>query len=339
MGSRRHKSEKDKSIEMARTFFVQKPDDISQSYVQWAQANRDHPPILYNVPSLDAALIPPRPGWMTAVIARPGHNKSTFLMSRARAAAATAKEDEIVVVVSWEHQSEEIEAYVQSGSTLADYTATDLAWNRVPMDDIRASAVPRARLPLWVIAPSARHNGQRRPMMTLEIVHAAIESIVLDYGKKIILACFDYLQIIPSSRFRNDQTAAAGAAAQETKTLATNLGFPVYAAAQSGRQTDQRSPPIPMLGDVQHSSAIEQAVDAQIGLWVPIKTIDPNEQPLIAIAGKEYPVQFDLTIVRLLKQRFDAGYGTWPVRLDPKTLVMSECKHIATRLGESQSWT
>lgn len=304
----------------ASRFFVHNPGDLSQSYVRWAERLQTEPGIDYGC-ILDKHIIPLHPGDVMAVVARPGHGKTSFMayMTR-RVAQQIGDTDKVAVYVTWEQSVEEIEAYFQSAG---HYSSTDMAWGRVPMQDIKTRAVKRAGLPIWIFGESKRHEGVKRPLMTIDYVYAAIESMQEDYGKRPALLCLDYVQIMPVNKSQ-DKTAQVDEAIRQAKELAIRIGLPVIIGVQARRQVDDYRNPIPTMADAQWSSSIEQVADKQVALWRPIRTADPSERPTVNIGGVEYTNDEDLFIVRLLKQRFDAGYGAWAMRFRPESLQLCD---------------
>lgn len=312
--------------ETARTFFVHTPEDLSQSYVQYARRIQSEPGIQYGC-VLDKFIRPLRPGDVMAVVARPGHGKSSWMAYIARKTAldiaarskqngSTPHQEEAVVYVTWEQTVEEIEAFFQSGK---EYSSTDMAWGRVPIEKIERGAVKRGRLPVWMFGESKRHEGIRRPKMTIDYVYEAIEAMQEEYGVRPALMCMDYVQLMPLNETRRKQEQV-DEAINNAKQLAMRLGLPIIIGVQARRDVDAYKNPIPTLADAQWASAIEQVADIQLGLWRPIKTHDPVLDPKIKVGGAVFDNHEDLFVIRLLKQRFDAGYGTFAVRFRPQTL-------------------
>lgn len=309
-------------LDIARRFFLHKPDDVAQSYVQWADDLQREPGISFGTKVLDNKIIPLHPGDLMAVVARPGHGKSSFMAYMAKKTAldimTRGADDEVVVYLTWEQPVEEIEAFFQSGGK---YSSTDMAWGRVPMDTIRSGSVNRGKLPIWMIGNSIRHAGIKKPRMYLDYVYAAIETMYQEYGKRPKLLCLDYVQIIPVSTGgkRFEQVSEA---TNLTKELLMNHAVAGIVGVQAGRQVDSYQAKIPKMSDAQHSSEIEQRADKQLAVWRPIKDLDPLEYPTVDVAGVSYKNDEELLIVRNLKQRFDVGYGTYAMRFKPQTLDM-----------------
>lgn len=318
-------------IETARRFFLHSPADVAQSYVQWAQKLQEEPGITYGC-ILDKHIIPLHPGDMMAVVARPGHGKSSWMAYMARKAARDiirrGADDEVVVYVSWEQQVEEIEAFFQSGH---GYSSTDMAWGRVPMGTIIAGEIKRASLPIWMIGNSARHAHVKKPRMYADIIYEAIQALYYDYGKRPVLLLFDYIQIMPvtGNKAKMDEVSAA---AYQAKELFTSTGTPGIVGVQASRGVDQYADQIPKMSDAQWSSAIEQTADKQLGLWRPSRTHDPEKTPVISLNNRQYTNDENLFVIRLLKQRFDAGFGTWAVHFCPQTLELHDYETRAVNL-------
>ncbi len=307
--------------ETARRFFLHDPASLTRSYVDWARRLQSDPGITYGC-VLDKHVIPLHPGDLMAIVARPGHGKTSFMAYMARKTALDIvkrgmSEKECVVYVSWEQTVEEIDALFQSGG---DYSSSDMAWGRVPMDKIEQKAVKRVNLPVWSFGESKRHEGIARPRMTVDYVYESIEAMYEEFKIKPVLMCLDYVQIMPTDG--RDRTSQVHEAINEAKQLAVRMGLPIVIGVQAGRKVDDYHDPIPTMADAQWSSSIEQVADKQISLWRPSRTHDPEDKPTIDVGGHAYKNDESLLIIKLLKQRFDQGFGAWAVRFKPQTLEM-----------------
>ncbi len=306
--------------EALRRFFLHTPADVSQSYVHWAEQLQASPGITYGC-VLDRHVIPLHPGDFMAIVARPGHGKSSFMAYMAkREALAIQKrgkqDEECVVYISWEQSIEEIDAFFQSGK---DYSSSDLAWGRVPLETIKRKAIKRVHLPIWYVGNSHRHAAIKKPRLTIDNVYQVLEAMFYEYNIRPTLVCLDYMQIIPV-KFGVKRIDAVTEATFQTKELALNLGIPIVAGVQANRDVDDQKYPIPSLASAQWASAIEQTADKQIALWRPRKTHHPDEHPSIPIGGLDYDNDEGLLVIKLLKQRFEKGYGVWAVKFKPQTL-------------------
>ncbi|MEE9365755.1 MAG: DnaB-like helicase C-terminal domain-containing protein [Dehalococcoidales bacterium] len=306
----------------ASHFFLHTPAESSSRYVEWAERLSEDPGITFGC-VLDKYIIPLHPGDLMSVVARPGHGKSMFMAYLTRRVAnqivargATGKE--CAVYVSWEQPVEELEAYFQSG---ASYTSTDLAWGRVDLDTVRKGAIDRINLPVWMVGYSIRDSSVAKPPLTVDMVYNTIRSLRDEFGLSPALVCLDYLQIIPVHH-AGERTRQVSNATIEAKRLAMDVGCPIVAGVQAGRQVDKYASPIPALADGQHTSTIEQTADKQIALWRPIKTEEPGEG--VNVGGVTYDVVEELLVVRLLKQRLESGSGIWPIHFKPETLEVKD---------------
>jgi len=117
---------------MNDNLFLHPPAESTTRYVQWYEKLLNTPGIDYGC-VMDKRVIPLHRGDVMAVLARPGHGKSSFMAYMAKREAnkiidRKTEKDECVIYVSWEQPIEELEAFFQSG---ANYNSTDLAWGRV----------------------------------------------------------------------------------------------------------------------------------------------------------------------------------------------------------------
>jgi replicative DNA helicase len=320
------------SVPQQPTQWLFTPAETSAAYVQWAERLQRLPGITYGC-VLDKVLIPLHPGDLMAVVARPGHGKTAWMAYMAKRTAQDIKArgatDECVIYVSWEQSVEEVEALFQSGT---DYSSTDLAWGRVDIESVKRGAVHRPSVPVWLMGNSVIKPDARRPPMAVNVVYEQIRKLAEEFGIHPALICLDYLQIIPvyGAQERNAQVHEATVQAKE---LALSVGCPIIAGVQACRGVDARTDPMPALADAQWSSAIEQTADKQIAIFRPAKHWPPgtpqgvdHETVPVSISGSvhQFPVTQELMLVRLLKQRFDIGYGTFAVRFEPQTLTMSD---------------
>lgn len=310
---------------MTIDLFLHKPDSSATNYVRWAEWIKDAPAVDYGC-VLDKHIIPMHPGDLMAVVARPGHGKSSWMAYMAKRTADKIVErneaKKCVIYVSWEQSVEEIEAFFQSGKS---YSSTDLAWGRASMEDVKREAIKRANLPLWMIGYSIKDADKKRPPMTIDVVYDAIREMKYKYNYEPILICLDYLQIIPISR-RAKRLEQVTEATIQAKHLAMELGVPIVAGVQASRAADGRAVQIPTMSDAQWSSAIEQTADKQIALFRPIKVMEEGES--IMLKGRDYRVDDNLLVIKLLKQRFDSGAGIWPVSFKPQTLEIADYRVI-----------
>jgi len=305
---------------------IHSPADLAQMHVEYAERIKADPGIKFGVESVDRKVIPLRPGDVIAFCARPGHGKSSIAarMARmvARDIAARGKAgEEAVFFVTWEQTAEELMSYFAAGD---DYTTSDYAWGRVDMEAVRRNAVASVRDPIWVIGHALRHAGRPLPRLTIDTVWEAIEGVRDRYGRKPRLIVFDYLQLIPLSRYTQSRTEQVNETVVLTKEFAIRCGAPVIANVQASRAVDQLDPPIPRMQHAQHSSAIEQHVDKFFGLWRPWRTHDHDDVIKPPGYKRGIPNSENLFILDMSKQRMEDGAHTWALWFTPEELRLTE---------------
>ena len=131
---------------------VNTPADLATQYAAWYRGVLGNPGVQWGIRSVDEIVIPMRPGELVGLVARPGHGKSSMMAYLARAEAkrilARKEKDagnrEVVVYVTWESSAEEIETFFMSDG---EYSASDVAWGRVPYEKIMKKLVKRAAFP------------------------------------------------------------------------------------------------------------------------------------------------------------------------------------------------
>lgn len=260
---------------------------------------------------------------MLSVIGRPGHSKTTlggYLVKReAERLAANGIENRYAAHISWEQPVEELEAMYHSGK----YGVSDVAWGRVPIGEVIANTAKRPGLPVWLFGESIYSTTFDTPPMTIERVYDGIRGIYKEWGKLPSLLFFDYIQDIPVPSER-DRYSQVSAAMRMVKRLAVQAKTPVILGVQANARVDDYKSPIPTLRDAEWSAVIGQKSDAVISLWRPIRTFLPQDEPFIEVGGKDYDNTEQLLVIKLLKQRFEKGYGIWAVRFDPDELTLND---------------
>lgn len=306
--------------------FLHKPDDQAAEFLAWAQDVRDSPGIPFDVPDLDAKVLPLRKGTETVLLGRPGMCKTTLLLSLAMAESNRIVErgkwdSECVVFVSYEQTAEELSAVLQN-----DVPMEDLLRGKAEQRAIERAAIPMVRRGLWFIGHGLGRLDPNAPRLTPETVYRTMQVIQEEYHRQINLLCFDYLQIVPVQHAR-DRIQQVTEIPIRVKELAQRIGCPVVLAAQAGREVDHLSPPIPRMTDCQWSSSIEQTADLVLALWRPYNTHGPG--PLVKVSDAFPPISITdkLLVMKMLKQRFKAGHYVWPLWFDPETLALRGWSH------------
>ena len=302
--------------------------ELAANHVRLAEKIQTEPGVTWNLPAIDRAVIPMRGGDVTLICARPGMGKTTIMAYLAREEAKRIRargttKTETVLYATWEGTVDAIYAAIVAAQ--GGYSSTDYYWGRVNIETVKRNMVKHGAMPIMMIGFSTIPRG-RAPVMTLDVLLKAIESVKEDFGMQPTLVCLDYLQLIPrpgsSSRVEQVSEAIIGA-----KMLGMQIDVPFVLGAQASREVDNYGIKLPAMSDVQWSSQAEQHADKIFGLWRPALTeeLDASGQPpLVKIAGHNYPATPDLLVMRMLKQRGDNGRHDWAVHLEPQLLNLAE---------------
>ncbi len=303
--------------------------ELAANHFRLAEKIQTEPGVTWNLPAIDRAVIPMRGGDVTLICARPGMGKTTIMAYLAREEAKRiqargATRTEVVIYATWEGTVDAIYAAIVAAQ--GGYSSTDYYWGRVDVDRVKRNMVQHGAMPIMMVGFSTIPRG-RAPIMTLDVLLQAIESVQEDFGLHPTLVCLDYLQLIPqpsaASRVEQVSDAIIGA-----KMLGMQMDVPFVLGAQASREVDgYRNVKLPAMSDVQWSSQAEQHADKIFGLWRPALTeeLDASGQPpLVKIAGHNYLATPNLLVMRMLKQRGDNGRHDWAVHLEPQLLNLAE---------------
>lgn len=300
----------------ALDFYVHTPAETATGYVKFADEIRTYPGITFGC-SLDDHLIPIRPGRVLGLLARPGHMKTTFggylVMREAEKIQERGDLIKYAIHVSWEQPVEELEAMYQRP---IGYNISDVAWGRVPKDTIIADSIKRPELPVWIFGDSLHKSTMDTPPMTIERIYASIRGVKKEFNKTPNIIFFDYIQDIPVPT-EKDRYMQVSSAMRLVKRLAIQIKCPIVLGIQAKQEVDDRKEPIPVLRDAEWSAVIGQKLDVSLSLWRPIRTFLPHQRQMINVGGREYVNNESLFVVKLLKQRFEKGYGIWAYDFDP----------------------
>lgn len=308
----------------ALRWYVHTPAETASGYVRHAEEIKAHPGIKFGC-ILDNHLIPLRPGKMLALMGRPGAGKTSVggavLLNEAKRLQASGLTDRFYVAhVTWEQTVEELEAMYQDSQ---GYNVSDVAWGRVPVEQVRADSLKRPARPVWLFGESLYSTTFDTPPMTIEMVFAGIQGIYQEWNMLPSLLFVDYVQDIPVPD-EKDRYNQVSQATRLCKRLAIQAKCPIILGVQANQRTDDSKYPIPSLRDTEWSAVIGQKADAILALWRPIRTFLPHDEPTIEVAGVAYPNNDDLLVVKLLKQRFEKGQGIWAVSFNPATLALTD---------------
>ena len=302
---------------------VHTPAEASANFVTYAEKRAAGGGLTWGIPGIDRYITPMHGGDVIALTARPGHGKSTLAAFLARRTSKQIMErgDEhrCVVYVTWDQSVEEMETFFQIGD--GQFTISDIAWGRADLDAVRRAAIKRLSLPIWIIGKSIARRGTM-PRMTIETVYHALETMEADYNVKPELVCVDYIQIVPVERAA-DRIQQVNEAVIRAKELGIDLDCPIVICTQAGRQVDKYEVKIPLEGDPQWSSGIEQTIDKEFGLWRPWKT-EPHDGPGINVNGYTWPITKNLFVMKCTKQRGEDSGQIFVCHLAPEYVLLAE---------------
>jgi hypothetical protein len=304
--------------------FIRTPAESTSGFLEYAERLREKQSLTFGC-VMDNHVIPPHPGDVISVVARPGHGKTAFMSYMARRCAKnilddgkySLKEDdtsEVVLYVSWEQTVEEIEANMQAGQ---DYSVSDIAWGRADMEVVRKKAFSRPQTPIWLVGKSIQDANKRMPPMTFDIIYDNIQGLKEKFNVVPRLICMDYLQIIPvpETRTRLDEVSEAS---YKTKQLAIDTACPIFIGVQAKEGVDQSQSKIPGLGDCYYGASIGHVVDKNFGLFKPIKSYAKGAS--VGLNDTPYFVDDYLLFVEMSKQRMDQGSRKWAFNFDMSTM-------------------
>lgn len=317
--------------------WIHTPAESSTRFVKYALDIQGQPGATFGC-ILDNYIIPIRPGKKFGIVGRPGMGKTSFggylLKREAKSIVARGNSDHRYVAhVTWEQPAEELEAmYSTSPST----SVTDIAWGRADLSEIIKGSLDRPTLPIWIFGESLAKTSLKSPEFTVEGVFDSIRAVEKKWSMTPTLLFFDFIQNIPVPDERDRQTKVTEAMRKAAR-LAKEVKAGLVLGIQSNRRADEYNVPIPTLRDMEWSSTIEQLLDTIVAVWRPIRTWLPNEKESIKVSGVNYPNTEDLLVVKLLKQRFESGSGSWAVRFNMKRLVVTDYKVAGYGSGASVS--
>lgn len=309
---------------------VHTPLEASTNFVSYAEKRAELGGVTWGIEGIDRHITPMHGGDIVALTARPGHGKSSVAAYLARRMgkqiALRGDDKKCAVYVTWEQSVEEIETFFEIGDN--GFTASDIAWGRANLDDVKRSAIKRISLPVWIIGKSISRRGTM-PRLTVEAVYRSLETMETDYGVKPELVCMDYIQIIPVEKSA-DRIQQVNEAVIRAKELAIDLDCPIVICTQAGRQVDKYEIKIPQEGDNQWSSGIEQTIDKDFGLWRPWKT-EPHEGKgsTLEINGRVWPNTKNLFIIKNTKQRGEDSGQIFVCHFAPEYVRLTEMESEA----------
>jgi replicative DNA helicase len=284
----------------------------------------------FGVPIIDEYMVPMMAGDVMVVQGRPGHAKTSTLISMARRASQLTDalsrqgDDAIVVFATWETTIEEFVGLLtshQSGQTLQM-----IARGQADLKKIAKAAVITLQQRIYVIGYSSQDPN---PVpLTLDRVVAVLHHLQKN-NKRLALVLWDYLQRMPAQRPGMNDKERVGSNARGIKDASTMCGFPSAVAVQAGRQVDEyKGLKLPALNDPQWSSTIEQDADKMLSITRPCLYMAPGSLINNTYDGMQYEVTKQTIVLGWPKQRWADAGAIFVLRFNPETLTFSEAKPV-----------
>lgn len=226
-----------------------------------------------------------RGGQLVIVAGRPGMGKSALSVQWA---TKMAEANEAVAVFSLEMTGVDLAARMVCSEMPLDLGAVRNGFmSKEDMRKMPVAATKIGGLPLWI---------DETPAMNIFDFRGRARRAVVKHGVKCIVV--DYLQLMTSSSRRAKENRAHEVAeiSMALKATAKELNIPIIAAAQLGRNAEERSRP--KLADLRESGQIEQDADVVVMLHRPNKgkvnedgtSADGGEVELIVAKQRNGPV-------------------------------------------------
>jgi replicative DNA helicase len=291
------------------------------------------------LPEVDKYLNPFLSGYLISMIARPGHGKtffSDYMLMRAMSQISTSgrEESEAVVLISTE-----VPVEVAALKWMARFSGISV--QRVirgectlgEIEQIEEASYKLMGYPIFFIGHSEQRgkNGKKsRPNLAPETIDKGLDYIINTFKNsqgdflEIKLLVTDYLQQLKRP-MNTQETSFYSYCVDWAKDVAVWSGAPHLLNVQAGRQVDERPVQIPLIGDPQWTSNVEQTSTVVLSGFRPdqakVKTMPPiwNQTPELAVT----PALFYLT---LLKQKEAISNKVWPLHMDFNNYGLSSYK-------------
>lgn len=214
---------------------------------------------------LDELLGGMQPGELTIIAGRPGSGKTALATSIAVAVArhvlARLEAGERLGWVGFNSME-------MSGAQLKARVLADMA--EVPYFVLRRGLANQEQMMRYEAAErdfrSLPMAVDERPALALPQVRMAARNLKKKRGLSLLVV--DYLQLMKGSQRRyNSRSEEVSEISAGLKELSKELGVPVIALSQVGRDVDKRDDKRPMLADLRESGSIEQDADQVIFLY------------------------------------------------------------------------
>lgn len=287
------------------------PPRASTATIAEVQRQLDSPYYLdWGIPAIDARIFPPVPGTQIGIVARPGHAKTTTMITLAKRWSKLLRmhkdskgRSPLVAYATWETSVEEFmcvytaEVSQQSLEAIGRRTAN--------VQRIESALVHSLGNNVVVIGQSSKRELQSKSRMpNLDDIRLCVQSLKAD-GYEIAVLFVDYLQRIPHPKYNgeNDRSSRVSENTEILKDLGVCEGFATVMGVQAARVVDDHPGlKLPTLNDAQWASTIEQTADKLWALTIPSKYL-PVGKPF-EVGDWRYQVTPSTLVLQSLKQRW-----------------------------------
>ncbi len=127
------------------------------------------------------------------------------------------------------------------------------------------------------------------------------------------LLIIDYLQLMESSRYKDNRVQEVSDISRSLKRLAIELNVPIIALSQLSRAVEMRTEQRPKLSDLRESGSIEQ--DADVVMFI-------HRQPFNLEEGEDRPDAYDISL--LIEKHRNGPTGEIPLRFNSRFTSFTE---------------
>jgi replicative DNA helicase len=294
------------------------PAEVSKSTLKTIdeiQQQRDSA-VRVTIPGLSEQIKVLRPGRLFSIIALPSNWKTGLMQAMARAEAERLDPtgNEAVIYATWEVAIEELGIYDLANTARLDVSRV-LAGeiSKIEFDQLRAAAIKRAALPIYVLGHSIA-DRRKRQHMTMTAVAQALGELEDQFGIKPRLSCLDYLQRIKPENTDAEPRMQFAQNVDRAKDMSIATGAPVLLGCQAKQDVAGRDIKLPRMSDGRETSNIADSSDGIITLWRPYVTEGADVE--FELFGQQMTARKDLVIIHVAKNKFGDVGGWWPVRVD-----------------------
>ncbi len=325
-------------------FPISQATELAQQQAQFFVDNKENT-IGIGLPSIDKVVNPFFAGTLISILGRPQNAKTFMSMFILRETMRKMqkqedKTNEACLLITTE-VSVEIAAMQwmarESGIPVSKIVRGEVS---IPeMKQLDDGAYKVAGLPLFLIGHSSqrdKNNRRARPNFRPEVFEDAIDHIVNDYRDpesdspiELKLIVTDYLQKLHIPKGETQQSFFSRCVGW-SKDIAMFANCAHILNVQAGRQVDEREIKIPMIGDAQWTSTVEQFSDVVFSTHMPkvynianMPAFDSWGLPEIDIDYSEDRVK-DIIYFNLLKQKEGVGNKAWILEGEMGLLKVNE---------------